>query len=458
MVLLRYARSFFLILSIVIGFAALPANSVMWAKSYGGTGIQEAHSVRQTSDGGYIIIGNTNSKGAGETDIWLIKTDNNGKLIWDKTFGGDNLEEGWSVEQTTDGYILAGATYSQCRFRPYLIKTDFSGNKIWEKVFPTPIYVCIAAGAYSVQQTTDGGYIIAGLAYTANCEDFYLIKTDKDGNMINSKTFDGSIPGATFYCYDRDDYAHSVQQTSDGGYIVVGTRAAGGGTGLDPDIYGGGDIWLIKTDKDLNMIWDRTFGGSEEDKGFSVQQTSDGGFIIVGTKWLAGKCPAVCLIKTKGNGDMEWEKTFGGTKYDEGFSVQQTSDGGYIIAGRSQSYNHGGSYFGLDELDAWIIKTDKDGNKIWDRNYGNVLLDRAYSIRQTSDGGYIFAGCYQTDDYNVDVLLVKLEQYPPPEKDLPLLFLKGLPKELPPKFLYPKERILIPPKTVVKHYNPSLSP
>lgn len=451
MKLFSYAKSFFIVFFLMIGIVALPADSLMWAKSFGGPGWQEAHYVQQTSDGGYIIVGVTDSKGSGGADIWLIKTDDTGKLVWDKTFGGTGPDIGWSVHQISNGYIIAGTTGSMINdhyygYTPYLIKTDLYGNKIWEKAYDKWGYY--EDGGYSVQQTMEGGFILAGFKYTANCEDVYLIKTDKDGNIIRSKTFDGGKAGATFWCYDRDDYGHFVQQTSDGGFIVVGTRAGGGGGAVvNPDGYGGGDIWLIRTDKDFNKIWDKTFGGPNEDKGFSVQQTNDGGFILTGMKGVSSKCSDACLIKTKGNGDIEWEETFGGPglKYDDGFSVQQTSDGGYIIAGCSQSYNHGGSYFGSDELDAWIIKTGKYGNKIWDRHYGNVLLDRAYSICQTKDGGYIFAGYYSPSTYDSDVLLVKLEQNPPQEQDLPLPFLEGLSK-LPPKSLYPKERIFIPPK------------
>ena len=158
-----------------------------------------------------------------------------------------------------------------------------------------------------------------------------MIKTDSNGNMVWSKTFGGS----------DDDWAWAVQQTSDGGYIIAGYTESYGS--------GGSDVWLIKTDSNGNMVWSKTFGGSDIDYAESVQQTSDGGYIIAGvTAWSYGSGD-VWLIKTDSNGNIEWSKTFGGSDYDEAYSVQQTSDGGYIIAGDTCSY-------GSCKSDVWLIK------------------------------------------------------------------------------------------------------
>jgi hypothetical protein len=188
------------------------------------------------------------------------------------------------------------------------------------------------------------------------------------------------------------DEGRSVQQTSDGGFIIVGYTAS----------FGAGDVWLIKTDADGNKLWDRTFGGSMVDRGYSVQQTSDGGFIIVGWTWSFGAGgPDVWLIKTDADGNKLWDRTFGGSDWDEGYSVQQTSDGGFILVGWTWSFGAGGP-------DVWLIKTDADGNKLWDRTFGGSMVDRGFSVQQTSDGGFIIVGAttsFGAGDY--DVLLIK---------------------------------------------------
>jgi ribosomal protein S11 len=276
-----------------------------------------------------------------------------------KTYGGTNYDKAYSVQQTYDGgYIVAGYTYSfgagWSDF--FLIKTDANGNIIWAKTYGG-IY---GDRAYSVQQTSDGGYIVVGAG------DAFLVKTDANGNIIWAKTY-GGIYG---------DYAYSVQQTSDGGYIVAGgTYYIGAGS------Y---DIFLIKTDANGNIIWAKTYGGTSWDYAFSVQQTSDGGYILAGVTYSFGTSYDIFLIKTDANGNIIWAKTYGGTSYDGAYSVQQTSDGGYIVAG--WTYSFGGAY------DIFLIKTDANGNIIWAKTYGGTYWDSAYSVQQTSDGGYIVAG------------------------------------------------------------------
>jgi hypothetical protein len=357
-----------------------------WSKTLGGTNDDGATYVQQTSDGGYILVGDTFSYGAGDFDVWLIKTDANGNQQWSKTFGGTDFESAWFVQQTSDGgYMIAGGTYSYGAGNDdvWLIKTDANGNQQWSNTFGSTNY----DWAYFGQQTSDGGYILAGCtnSYGAGNDDAWLIKTDTNGNQQWSKTF-----GGTDY-----DCANSVQQTSDGGYMIAG------GT----NSYGAGndDVWLIKTDTNGNQQWSKTFGGTDYDWASSVQQTSDGGYILAGctNSYGAGNDDA-WLIKTDTNGNQQWSKTFGSTDYDWANSVQQTSDGGYMIAGGTNSYGAGND-------DVWLIKTDTNGNLQWSKTFGGAYDDWAWSVQQISDGGYILAGVtYSYGAGNADAWLIKV--------------------------------------------------
>ncbi|MFZ8835350.1 MAG: T9SS type A sorting domain-containing protein [Candidatus Caldipriscus sp.] len=374
--------------SLVAIFTEYAHAQVRFARTYGGTSYEHAYSVQQTSDGGYIVAGFTNSFGAGGWDAFLIKTDAYGNVQWTKTYGGWNQDEARSVQQTSDGgYIVAGYTHSFGAGADdfFLFKTDAFGNVQWAKTYGGWHHDY----AYSVQQTSDGGYIVAGytLSYgSMSGYDVLLIKTDANGNLQWAKTYRGT----------SGDYAFSIRQTSDGGYIV-----AGGGYSFDV----GGDAFLIKTDAFGNVQWAKTYGGLGEDVAYSVQQTSDGGYIVAGyTESFGPGGYALFLIKTNAFGNVQWAKTYGGTSWDIAHSVQQTSDGGYIVAGYTGSFGAGGD-------DILLIKTAANGNVIWAKTYGGTGYDYAYSVQQTSDGGYIVAGhtifSFSTSDY--DIFLIKTD-------------------------------------------------
>jgi hypothetical protein len=353
--------------------------SAGWTKTFGGSAGDYGRSVQQTLDGGYIITGYTSSYGVGGQDVYLIKTNANGDTLWTKTFGGTSEDRGYSVQQTSDGgYIIVGSTYSfGGQGQVYLVKTDANGNEQWHK---TKGFSDCDDWGNSVQQTSDGGYIIVGRTHDAGTEAIYLIKTDANGN---NQWY--HIKGYDHY----DDVGNDVQQTSDGGYIIVGYTEG----------YGNGDVFLIRTDASGGGGWNNHFGGSSSDVGYSVQQTTDGGYIITGN---IGN--DIYLIKTDTSGNQTWYKTFGGTDYDWGYSVQQTTDGGYIITGETKSY-------GAGNVDVYLIKTDASGNETWSNTFGGTSNDMGRSVQQITDGGYIITG--YTASYGAgsfDVYLIKTDE------------------------------------------------
>ena len=346
-------------------------KNVLWGKTFDGV----ARSTQQTSDGGYIFAGYTKSFEDDSDDALLIKTDSEGNEVWSKTYGGINYDWAYSVQQTSDGgYILAGRTV----FLEYdssdalLIKTDSEGNEVWSRTFGGA-NIDDSEEAKSVQQTFDGGYIFAGYvqSFGEGSEGAWLMKIDSEGNEVWSKTFGGN-----------GYIAYSVQQTSDGGYII-GARS----WSFEES---SANALLIKTDSEGTEVWSRTFGGADSDYAYSIQQISDGGYILAGSTRSFGEGSAdAWLIKTDSEGNEVWSKTFGGGDGDYAHSVQQISDGGYILAGDTRSFGEGSA-------DAWLIKTDSEGNEVWNKTFGGENSDSVYWIKQTSDGSYVLAGNIQS--------------------------------------------------------------
>lgn len=386
----RVIRCLGLALVVCLAASVIPASSpgqITFERTYGGAFSDVAHSVVQTLDGGYAIAGFTWSSGAGVSDVYLIRTDSLGSVLWDSTYGGISFDVGYSLQQTSDGgYVVTGYTRSSGAGLSdvYLIKTDSSGNTLWDTTYGGD---SIDIGN-SIVQTSDGGFIIAGETQSFNpgISDVYVIKTDSLGNVLWDTTYGGA----------SDDFGYCVQQTSDGGYIIAGLTYSFGTSG--------GDVYLIKTDSLGAVVWDTTYGGMLYDAGHSVQQISDDGFIIGGqTSSFGAGLGDVYLIKTDSVGNVVWDTTCGGDSSDVGLSVVQTTDGGYAVAGYTWS-------FGSSEYDVYIVKTDSLGSVLWERTYGDSVDDRGYSIEQTTDDGYIVAGYTRSMGAGVnDVYLIKTD-------------------------------------------------
>jgi hypothetical protein len=278
--------------------------------------------------------------------------------LWTRTYGGGELDKGHAIELAYDsGYVIAGETRS---FGPgplaiYLIKTDSSGNVVWTQTYGGSQYDY----ALSVKETADSGYVLAGVtnSFGAGYRDLYLIKTSSIGDTIWTKTHGGP----------DNDVGAVVLQTQDGGYIVLGTTYSFSA--------GSGDVWLVKTDANGNAVWTQSYGGVDSDAGWDLQPTTDGGYIIAGqTRSFGAGDFDVYLIKTNSFGDTLWTRTYGGVGDDRGFSVCECW-GGYLVAGYTASFGAGGE-------DMYLIGTDSVGNMLWSETYGGPLDERANSIRE----------------------------------------------------------------------------
>ena len=341
-----------------------------------------AYSVRETNDSGYIVCGYTSVSGC--SGGFLIKTDSQGYEIWNKTYFIKLNTVFCSMELTPDGgYIVTGATYDTLNDTDvaFLLKTDEQGNKIWQKTyddFEDTIGI-------TVKQTNDGGYIISGRNYNYyDKSNVLLIKTDNVGTIIWVKTFE----------YNYDVTWTKVQQTTDDGYIIGGTT----GDYLENSWL----TFLIKTDGNGDEIWNKTYSVMDYTFGYSVLQSNDEGFIIVGyTKQSSFQNEYTMIIKTDDNGVEVWNKTY---EDSVGFSVLQTADSSFIIGGASLMQ---------DEVYALLLKTDLYGNEIWNKSYSGLEEAFSWDVAETEDEGFVLTGISITS-LNPDVsysLILKTDNF-----------------------------------------------
>jgi len=363
----------------VLGHAQAP--NILWTKIYGGNEHDMAYSIQPTSDSGFIVVGGTLSFGAGNNDIWLVKLDAQGDTVWTHTYGGAGWERGNSVEVTPDGgYIIAGSvdTTGGGNYDVYLMRTDENGYVLWTNTYGGSS----ADVGYSVKTTSDGGYIVVGETRQLGTPDVYLVKIDSLGNLIWSRihgglqaeegrciqvTHDGGfvIAGNTAedafllvtdangdtvwtqtYAGPNTDCFFSVLQTNDSGYIAVGAT----GTFAGPDY----DLYVVRTNEYGETLWTGTYGSSSHDYGFSVSAAHNG-FIITGFySWapLFYSCQ-LYLLRIDNNGDEIWSMTIPCGSECHGQSVKATMDGGYVVAGWTSTYMY-------TDIDFVIFRTDED--------------------------------------------------------------------------------------------------
>jgi hypothetical protein len=363
--------------------------SSQFCKAIGGEDDDVGYSLIQTSDGGYAIAGATKSFGAGDWDAYVVKLDANGNLQWTKTIGGPASDDGGPLIQTSDGgYAIASYTnsFGAGDWDVYVVKLDAHGNLQWTKTIGGKKEDM----GFSLIQTSDGGYAIVGFTFSfgAGYTDVYAIKLDANGNLQWTRTIGG--PG--------HEVGNSLIQTSDGGYVIAGFTTSFGA--------GGEDVYVVKLDAHGNLQWTKTIGGRGNEAGFSLIQTSDGGYAIAGATRSFGAGEAdVYVVKLNANGNLQWTKTIGGLASEAGLSLIQTSDGGYAIAGFTTS-------FGVGEADVYVVKLNANGNLQWTKTIGAKNEDLIKSsIIQTSDGSYVIASTTRSFSAGKrDVYVVKLDK------------------------------------------------
>ncbi len=409
-------------------------GEVVWIKTFGGTGDEDAISVVQSNDGGYMVLASTKSmdgditgKSTTDLDYWLLKLDENGEKLWDRTYGGSQQDKASSISKTSDGgYIISGFTAStdgdvteNAGFHDYwIVKINSNGDIQWEKSFG----FIGQDQAFKVIETTDGSYIAIGFLDvgqsngegndfvdpTINTDrntqhslgDYWVIKMDANGNKIWRRYFGGS----------HVDQGRDILQTVDGGFLLVGISESS-----DFDISnarGANDFWVVKINMDGDKLWEKSFGGSESEFAYSITNTSDGNFIILGDTRSSdldvstplGNADVWAVKFSSSNGNIIWENTYGGLEFDSARGIIQLESGKYAIAGNSRSSNnHVENNNGSN--DAWIFIIDEDGNLEFEKNIGGSQIDFANNLVETDDNSIVFVG--NTDSNDIDITINK---------------------------------------------------
>jgi len=385
--------------------------SIEWQRTYGGSNADIARCIRQTNDGGYIVAGITSSNNGdvfgnhGGLDFWVLKLNGTGGVQWKKTYGGSENEMPFAVKQTSDGgYVVAGYTKSinwdvsgnNGYFDAWVLKLNANGTILWQK--------CLGGSnweeAWDIDQTTDGGYIVAGRSVSTDGDvtvnhgsfDYWVVKLDSLGALLWQKSYGGS----------HEDIGYAVKQTTDGGYIVVGESFST--DGLVIGNQGSVDYWVLKLDHEGKIEWQRSLGGTNWDRANDVLQARDGGYVVFGYSYSSdGDLTQnngnndFWVVKLNTQGDIEWQNSFGGSNNDNGRSIAQTNDGGYVMTGQTQS-NDGDAVGNDGGADLWVVRINEHGELLWQRSYGGSMAETGHSIQQTNDGGYIVAGyAWSTD-------------------------------------------------------------
>ena len=351
------------------GYTNIASATTPWAKSYGESDTERAQSIWHTSDGGFITTGHSVSFGG----LWVVKLDSEGAVDWEKSYGGSGSWGERIIQETSDGgYIVVGTTSDPFTgIDAWVLKLDSDGSIDWQKRYGGPSDD--DDFPLAVQQTSDGGYIVAG--YTGITLDFPIIQPlyDMWAMKLDSS---GSIEWQYKYDLNDEDYANSIQETSDGGYIMAGETVNGAG---------GSDFLVLKLNSDGIIAWQKSYGGTGGEKAQSIVET-DSGYVVAGGTYSFGVLGSdMWILNLDTDGNIVWQKTYGSAEDEWAQSIRTTADGGYVVAGYTWS-------FGAGNGDFWVLKLNSDGSTYWQRRYGGLDPDYSYCVQQTEDEGYAAAG------------------------------------------------------------------
>ena len=414
-----------------------PDNSfqgeVDWIKTFGGSGEDDALSVVESEDGSYVVFGYTQSidgditdKTATDSDYWVVKISNEGTILWSKTYGGTGDDRGQKIIKTNDGgYALVGYSRSNDGdvstnegLQDYwIVKINALGEIQWEKSFGFPGL----DRAFSIIQTEDNGYFITGfLDVTASngegnddfqkhgVGEFWGIKLNAAGDKEWRRYFGGT----------DNDRSYDAIQTEDNGFLMIGSSESN-----DFDITnsnGSYDFWVVKVNAEGTKVWEKSYGGSEIDVGYAIATTGNGRYIIIGDSRSddgdiseAKGNADLWMIQIDGNGNLIWEKSLGGTEFDTGRGIQKTQNGGFIITGNSRS-NNGDLNENNGQSDIWNILINSNGDVTWKTTVGGSLSEFGVGCMETQDKKIIIAGSSESNDIDIpnnrggkDIIIIK---------------------------------------------------
>lgn len=384
---------------------------IEWDKTYGGDDYDTPVSIAATRDNGCVVMGYSFSGISGDktgaprgpgSDLWIIKLDSLGNKIWDKTYGGNADEYDGCIKETNDGFVVGCLSYSgksgdktdisRGMADYWLLKLNKQGNKVWDKTYGGDK----GDGLVSIDITAAGGYILGGTslsgAYKEKSEasrggqDYWVITVDKDGNKLWDKTFGTA---------DEYENFEDLQTTKDGGYILGGFSLGNAGGDKTENSRGGYDYWIIKLDSSGNKLWDKTFGGSDNDQLYALEQTKDKGYILAGYSYSkasgdkteprrgVGGYNDYWVVKTDSLGQIEWEKTIGGSKNDQASDIKQYKQNEYLVAGLSASPKSGDKTLpNFDNYsDAWLVRLQVlPQNAIAETHIDIAAAEKSFSV------------------------------------------------------------------------------
>jgi len=391
--------------------------SIQWQKALGGTQRDRANALTRTIDGGYLVAGATRSTDGdvhgnhGSDDCWVVKLNSNGDSVWTKTLGGSSQESAQSIVETSDsGFVVAGWTTStdgdvhgnHGTVDYWIVKLNARGDTVWTKTLggSSNDY------AFSIVQTSDNGYIVAGYTLSTDGDvhgnhgsyDYWIVRLNPTGDTVWTRTLGGS----------DSDIPSFIIKTTDDGCIVAGYTYS-----TDGDVHGnhgGDDYWIVRLNPLGDIVWTKTLGGSTTDDASSIVQTLDADYVVAGTTLstdgdVHGNHGLVdyWIVKMNASGDTVWTKTLGGSSYDGAKSIIPSTDGGYVVAGSAQS-NDGDVHGNHGTVDYWIVKLNARGDTVWTKTLGGSGGDFAQTVVQATDSpqlGYVIAGYTQSADGDV---------------------------------------------------------